>query len=289
MCPFRDNDSLPPSLTPVRLRYRRQELLLANGSYLLGRDPSCHVVIDRPLVSRRHARISVEDERVWLEDLGSMNGVFVNGVRVQGPRDVFDGDWITIGNEELELSVGESSRSRIPIETQNDPESLQPISEREVDRVRSSPPLDDRPTERSRTLEILSTIADRAFESNRLTDAEDMLKLTLLDLLQDASSVQPLEPDAHEFAVRYGLKLATTSREPRWFDYVVDLLKAERTPCSSALARDLTSAMRRLPAVDVERLKAYAGSLRTFTTDLESLRSSQRVDELIREAQARGG
>jgi pSer/pThr/pTyr-binding forkhead associated (FHA) protein len=273
-------------LTPVRLRYRRQELLLAIGSYLLGRDPACHVVIDRPLVSRRHARISVEGRRVTIEDLGSMNGVFVNGARVTHSRDLFDGDWITIGSEELELAIGDGARTRIPVETQADPETVLPSSDQEVVRLTSSPPQDDRPTERSRTLEILSSIAERAFDAGRVQDAEDMLKLTLLDLLQDAASGQALEHDAREFALRYGMRLAHAGRSARWFDYVIDLLRAERIACSEELARNLRSTMDRIGNVDVQRLKAYAGSLRTLTTDLESLRSGQRVEELVRAAQS---
>jgi pSer/pThr/pTyr-binding forkhead associated (FHA) protein len=285
--PEDSSDSTP--LTPVRLRYRRQELMLAIGSYLLGRDPSCHVVIDRPLVSRRHARITVEGHRVTVEDLGSLNGVFVNGARVTGLRDLFDGDWITIGSEELELAIGEAGRTRIAVETQADPEAVkpQPSSALELDRVTKSPPQDDRPTERSRTLEILSAIAERAFDSGRIQDAEDMLKLTLLDLLQDASSGQALEPDARDFGVKFGLKLAQNAGSARWFDYVVDLLRAERAPCTEALAKELDAAITVVGSVDVDRLRAYASSLRTLTSNLESLRSSQRVEELVRRAQSR--
>ena len=273
-------------LTPVRLRYRKQELLLATGSYLLGRDPACHVVIERPLVSRRHARISVDGHRVTIEDMGSLNGVFVNGARVTGLRDVFDGDWITIGSEELEISVGEAGRTKNPVETQADPETVRPSSQQELERMTASPPQDDRPTERSRTLEILGAIADRALDASRAQDAEDMLKLTLLDLLQDATSGHPLAADARDFAIRYGLKLARVSGNARWFDFVVDLLRAERAPCTDGLARDLRDTMRRTGAVDAERLKAWAESLRTLTSDLESLRSGQRVEELLRAAKS---
>jgi pSer/pThr/pTyr-binding forkhead associated (FHA) protein len=287
MAPPRDQPITAMPLTPVRLRYRKQELLLAIGSYLLGRDPACHVVIDRPLVSRRHARISVEGHRVTIEDLGSMNGVFVNGARVSHARDLFDGDWITIGSEELELAIGEGARNRVPVETQADPETVMPSSAQDVVRITSSPPRDERPTERSRTLEILASIAERAFDAGRMQDAEDMLKLTLLDLLQDATSGQGLEQDARDFALRYGLKLAQAGSSSRWFDFVVDLLRVERIPCTEELARELSLALDRLGAVDVQRLEAYAGSLRTLTTDLESLRSGQRVEELLRAARTR--
>jgi pSer/pThr/pTyr-binding forkhead associated (FHA) protein len=273
-------------LTPVRLRYRRQELLITDGSYLLGRDPSCHIVIDRPLISRRHARVSVQGERVSVEDLGSMNGVFVNGSRVSGTRTVYDGDWLTLGSEEIELLIG-SARGRTPIETQADRESIRPGTDQEVVRISSSPPEDERPTERSRTLEILSAIADRAFAAGRARDAEDMLKLTLLDLLHEATSGHALDPDARLFAVRYGLRLAQATESARWFEYAIDLLRAERVPCSQEVASELRAVLQRISDFDLERLRAYAGSLRTLTSDIESLKSSQRVEELVREAAAR--
>jgi pSer/pThr/pTyr-binding forkhead associated (FHA) protein len=281
-----ESTSNTPPITPVRLRYRRQELLLTTGSYLLGRDPACHVVIDRPLISRRHARITVDAERVSIEDLGSMNGVFVNGARVSGTRPIYDGDWITIGSEELELAIGDSGRNKAQVETRADPEALRPSSEQELVRITSAPPEDERPTERSRTLEILAAIGDRAFDAGRAQDAEDMLKLTLMDLLHEASSGHHLDPFARDFAVRYGLRLAQSMRSSRWFEYAIDLLRAERAPCSEALAKELRTTLQRIGNVELDRLRAYAASLRSLTTDLESLRSGQRVEELVREAAA---
>jgi len=102
MSPPPEDPSETTPLTPVRLRYRRQELMLAIGSYLLGRDPSCHVVIDRPLVSRRHARITVEGHRVTIEDLGSLNGVFV---KMTGEEELTSGQILRIGQELLRFEL----------------------------------------------------------------------------------------------------------------------------------------------------------------------------------------
>ncbi|MCU0914735.1 MAG: FHA domain-containing protein [Planctomycetes bacterium] len=60
---------------------------------LIGRDPACDVVIDTMEVSRRHARLFCAPSGQWiLEDLGSTNGLYVNGQRVEssgiGPGDV---------------------------------------------------------------------------------------------------------------------------------------------------------------------------------------------------------
>lgn len=50
-----------------------------------GRDPSCDVVLQSKEVSRRHARFYVRDGVVVVEDLGSHNGVWIDGQRIEGP------------------------------------------------------------------------------------------------------------------------------------------------------------------------------------------------------------
>jgi len=74
----------------------RQEYAIA-GDVVLGRGPDCEVVIPGPLCSRRHARITCEDGTYAIEDLGSSNGMLVNGQRQQR-AELRDGDWIGIGD-----------------------------------------------------------------------------------------------------------------------------------------------------------------------------------------------
>jgi pSer/pThr/pTyr-binding forkhead associated (FHA) protein len=52
-------------------------------------------------VSRRHARIHVEGERATLEDLGSHNGTWWRGRRLEEPAELGDGDEIGIGDAVL--------------------------------------------------------------------------------------------------------------------------------------------------------------------------------------------
>jgi hypothetical protein len=66
------------------------------GATLIGRSPDCNLQLDDPTVSRRHAEIRVTDQGCWLEDLGSANGSFVNGVPIAStPLD--HGDVVGIG------------------------------------------------------------------------------------------------------------------------------------------------------------------------------------------------
>jgi pSer/pThr/pTyr-binding forkhead associated (FHA) protein len=59
------------------------KMLLIEGTTVLGRDPGCDIVIAGPHVSRRHAEISVRSGQLWMKDLGSSNGSFLNGKRIE--------------------------------------------------------------------------------------------------------------------------------------------------------------------------------------------------------------
>jgi hypothetical protein len=75
---------------------------------LLGRGTRCDLVVDHPTVSRRHAELSMESERLILEDLKSANGTFVNDVRTV--RDVVrPGDRVRLGSADLVLLLGGTS------------------------------------------------------------------------------------------------------------------------------------------------------------------------------------
>ena len=50
------------------------------------------------LVSRVHAELSVKDDGVWVRDLGSMNGTFINETRVESPAALRDGDVVHVGS-----------------------------------------------------------------------------------------------------------------------------------------------------------------------------------------------
>ena len=62
---------------------------------VIGRDPSCDVPVDNPLLSRRHAQIVSENGKYFIEDLKSTNGVFLRGNKVSRDE-IRDGDEIRI-------------------------------------------------------------------------------------------------------------------------------------------------------------------------------------------------
>jgi DNA-binding winged helix-turn-helix (wHTH) protein len=85
----------PPSV--ATLTWGDRSIPLGEGTHVLGRDPSVAVWIDSPVASRRHAAITVAPGSVIIEDLGSHNGTFVNGRRLDAPSRLADGDEIRVG------------------------------------------------------------------------------------------------------------------------------------------------------------------------------------------------
>jgi adenylate cyclase len=75
---------------------------LGPGDTLMGRAPTCAVILDHPSVSRWHARLAVADGRCTLEDLGSANGTFRNGEPVR-TTEVVNGDRLLLGQVAVEV------------------------------------------------------------------------------------------------------------------------------------------------------------------------------------------
>jgi pSer/pThr/pTyr-binding forkhead associated (FHA) protein len=73
---------------------------------VFGRDEDCTVQLDSPFVSRRHAQIHVGPDGVFLTDLGSHNGSFVNGQRTTGPAVLTEGDVVALGDVTIECLAG---------------------------------------------------------------------------------------------------------------------------------------------------------------------------------------
>ena len=84
---------------------------------IIGRDEDCQLVMSDIAVSRRHARISFENDHFVLTDLSSGNGTFLNGVRVQQER-LSPGDEIIIGERTLrfvELNEAPATSAAMPV------------------------------------------------------------------------------------------------------------------------------------------------------------------------------
>lgn len=73
------------------------------GPIVVGRAPGSDILIPDEVVSGRHAKFSCMGPSLMLEDLGSMNGTWLNGKLVQQTITVTTGDVVRIGNAEIRI------------------------------------------------------------------------------------------------------------------------------------------------------------------------------------------
>ena len=72
---------------------------------LVGRLDSAELVLDAGSVSRLHARLIIEPDGIWLEDLDSREGTWINGVAIRSRTKLADGDLISFGDAVLRFEI----------------------------------------------------------------------------------------------------------------------------------------------------------------------------------------
>lgn len=89
----------PPLATLVHERSGQIHPLLAD-IIVIGRDKSCAILVrDDTAVSRKHAHVLRKGVSFVIEDLGSSNGIYLNGVKVEGQQELQVGDRLEVGNQ----------------------------------------------------------------------------------------------------------------------------------------------------------------------------------------------
>lgn len=131
---------------------RSDHELILKGTLVVGRDPSCHINDLDPLLSRRHAEFVSGLQGVMVRDLGSRNGILVNGVKVPHQM-LVPGDVVQLGHLELryiEDSTAEGlehhTRAHATTATGIDAPTMAPLP-RSQGSPRSMPPAATAPTE----------------------------------------------------------------------------------------------------------------------------------------------
>ena len=76
---------------------------LAGGVVMIGRGADCQLILDDDYVSTRHARVVSTPNGIYVEDLGSTNGTYVNGQRITAPTTITFADTVRIGKTILKL------------------------------------------------------------------------------------------------------------------------------------------------------------------------------------------
>lgn len=98
----------PKSATPTQLKVlepveQKGRMFDLGDEITVGRAAGCQISLDDRFISQLHARVFRRDAQVFVEDLGSTNGTFVNGTKVTAPVLLAFRDRIKVGNIVLEL------------------------------------------------------------------------------------------------------------------------------------------------------------------------------------------
>ncbi len=232
----------------VKLRYRQCLITLRAGKLYLGRSPECELAISDPAVSRRHARLWVSPTQIVIEDLGSQNGVYVNGTRIQGPCELRPGDRLRICTHELELvdtqieAPPEPNLYRITADTFSGADKTTLVEE--LHTGTSRPPAAQRmsmridvPTPRPSTtppgsdsLAKAVVVLDEALNAGDLSEAERRLGPILMRVHELLLEEHPSGLELAEHVVVSAARLAGETRNAAFMNYAVTLYQLLNRP-----------------------------------------------------------
>lgn len=232
------------------------------GEFVVGRSSSCHLALDDGLVSRRHAVFRVADDRVTVEDLGSRNGVSVNGETIAGARELKHLDRVMIGGQELLLirTQGAGPRDR------NDRPTLAGMT---LDLpIAGADELAEEPTMAARSESVLNRIADKALALGRFDEAERMLSRRLKALAAEMAAEGEADPEQLAAATEYALKLAAGLRRSEWLDYVFTLHNGANALLTAEVITRIHDLIRKLRYQGGPAFKSYVASLRARAATL---------------------
>lgn len=246
---------------------------LTQGRMLVGRAETCELIVDDPLVSRVHAALVVEGDRLTVEDLGSRNGVRVNGEKIAGTRELSADDVVRIGSAEWKVARAErlSGEAGLPVGA----ETL----------VRHST------TQRIGYFGVLASLADKALALGHGDEAERILEKPLEEVVARIRSTRSVsvsagpgeepserpacasaaperrngsevEEDVFRRAAQYSLRLAVVTGRGRWLDYLFRLHGADGRLMDATFVDELYDAARKVQGASVGELEAYLAALR---------------------------
>jgi len=272
-----------------RLRYLDQDIKLRANGLVFGRDPASDVVFQDSQVSRRHARIAADDTGIYVEDLESANGVFVNGERIRGRLRLSVGDRIKIGRQQVTMIVTDEE----PQPSSADRSTMRPRVSEPASAPKLQPTIDDilheiepdaTPSSNVHVVNLLGEAAEQVLALGGAQTAEALLRNHLQDLLLGAKARADTPGDQRDWASRYALKLAVATKKGTWFDYVVELHLALRRPMPVLLVNELFLALRGVSEVNAGLLGDYIEALKlqghAEEPVMEHLESLRRLAEL---------
>jgi RNA polymerase subunit RPABC4/transcription elongation factor Spt4 len=281
-----------------RLRFLLQEFDVVGPEVTIGRSPECHITIEDPLVSRRHARIRITpDGQALLSDIESRNGVRVNGTLVPKGSEVAlaDGDRIRLGTQELVFSVARG-RERTARTTgfmrvcehcgTPYPEGTPACPHCGATSVRADDTISGLVVEppRSWTFQLLGEVLERAITMARPSEAHRIMQRAMREIDERAAAGERIDAGQLETVSGYALRVAALTRDPSWARRVLHLHRQQGQGLASSTLERLMALGPSVHAALREDLEATAdwyrkGAATSAAVDLGAL---ARLEQMLR-------
>lgn len=100
----RSRERKPPKLTVLEPASIAGQTYSLGDELTVGRAAGCEITLDDNYASQVHARLFTRDDQLYVEDLGSTNGTYLNRRKVSAPMVLSRGDQVQIGSTVMELS-----------------------------------------------------------------------------------------------------------------------------------------------------------------------------------------
>lgn len=267
------------------VEYKGNAIELRGGQLLVGRSAMCRLVLDDPLVSRQHAEFRLVGDSVFLFDLKSVNGVYVNGKRVDQKQEVRPGDKVLIGEQEMILSARSADKETKPhvparrkfIETLHASDAAlnqESAAVRATARPYSSGSLEEGSVEpkslsdtkeeltfQGEALELLTGVADKVLALGRGEEAERILGTYMANLLDAAKAGAVVGPKTSDKAAIYATKLAAVTGKSTWLDYAITLFTILKRPLPGEVVDELYGLLRKTSGVNLGAVREYVAVL----------------------------
>jgi RNA polymerase subunit RPABC4/transcription elongation factor Spt4 len=222
-----------------RLRFLLQEFDLVGPEIFIGRSPECQITIEDPLISRKHARVSVQNGSAFVSDCGSRNGVRVNGRPIKGDAQLKEGDRIRIGTQELvfvvvntEVRAGRATgymkvcracSTPYPEGTPQCPHCGAADSPEEdtMSGVTAEP-------KRSWTFQLLGEVIERALSAGKAVEAERLMRRAAKEIDERLGAGERLDPAHITMIAQFAVRLARLVGGSEWIAWVLTLHRRQK-------------------------------------------------------------
>lgn len=97
-------------------KHRGHKVKLKKARSIIGRGEEAQIRIGSHEVSRKHCLVEIRDDSIWVQDLGSSNGTFVNGSPISNEEQLTPGSTLTVGPMTFQLLGGnKSAKEQLPV------------------------------------------------------------------------------------------------------------------------------------------------------------------------------